>query len=79
MKNEPVITVMSISALVSAALGLLVVFGIEISNEQVEAILGFVAVAVPLILGMLAARARVTPVGKPRPKRRKPRNPSLRA
>jgi hypothetical protein len=64
MGNEPVITAVSISAIVSAALGLLIVFGIDIKQDQVEAILAFVGVVAPLVVGALVARSKVTPVRK---------------
>jgi hypothetical protein len=80
MNREPVVTAVSIGMIVSAALGLLVVFGIPISNEQVEAILAFVSVVAPLALAALYARSRVSPVERPKRRTRKqPRNPNLRA
>jgi hypothetical protein len=66
MKREPVVTVMSISALVSALLYLLVTFGVPITNDQIEAILGFVAVSAPIGLGIWYTRSQVTPVNKDR-------------
>lgn len=61
MKNEPLVTVASITALVAAALALLVSFGLNLSGDQQTAILGFVAVAAPLVVAGVA-RSKVTPV-----------------
>lgn len=60
MSNEPVMTA---SALVAAVLGLLVAFGVQITDDQQRAIATFVAVVVPLAAG-LVARRKVTPVAK---------------
>lgn len=60
MKNEPAITVASITAAVSAAIALLTAFGLNLSTEQTAAILGVVAVVGPLVAGYFT-RAKVTP------------------
>ena len=62
MTREPLITVATITAAVSAVLALLVAFGIDLTGEQQTAILGVVAVAAPLVVGVVARR-KVTPVG----------------
>jgi hypothetical protein len=61
MKNEPLVTVASLTAIVSAVIGLLVAFGVNLSDEQTAAILGIVAVLAPLAVAAFA-RGKVTPV-----------------
>lgn len=61
--SEPVITVATITAAVSAIIALLVAFGLDLSDDQRNAILGVVAVVAPIIAGALA-RGYVTPVPK---------------
>ncbi len=56
MKNEPAITVASITAAVTAFLGLLTAFGLPLTDEQTTAILGVVAVIGPLVVGFIARR-----------------------
>lgn len=60
MKNEPLVTVATITAAVTAVLSLLVAFGIDLSADKQTAILGVVAVAGPLIVAAFA-RGKVTP------------------
>lgn len=62
MNREPLITVASITAAVVAVLSLLTAFGMPLTDDQRQAILGVVAVAAPLVVG-LVARAKVTPNG----------------
>ena len=62
MKNEPLVTLASITAGVTALLALLVAFGIPITQEQQVAILGVVAVVAPFVVA-IAGRAQVTPNG----------------
>lgn len=61
MKTEPAITVGAITAGVTAALALLVSFGLNISTDQQTAILGVVAVLAPIVVGVVT-RPKVTPV-----------------
>ena len=63
MKNEPAITVASITAGVTALLALLAAFGLPLTEEQRTAILGVVAVLAPLAVGLIARRS-VTPSAK---------------
>lgn len=56
MKNEPAVTVASITAGVTAILGLLTAFGLPLTDEQTTAILGVVAVIGPLVVGFIARR-----------------------
>lgn len=65
MRSEPVITTATITAAVAALLGLLVAFGVDLSDDQQKAILGVIAAVGPLVAAYFA-RSRVTPVGKHR-------------
>lgn len=60
VRNEPLVTRASITALVSAVIGVLVVFGVPLNEEQQVAILALVGVLAPLVVAALA-RAKVTP------------------
>lgn len=60
MNTEPAWTVGSITAAVSALVGLLVAFGLPITDGQQNAILAFVGVAAPLVVAWLV-RSRVVP------------------
>lgn len=64
MKNEPVLTAASITAVVAAAIAALVAFGVSLSDDQQKAVLALVAVLAPIVLA-LVARRHVTPVTKP--------------
>jgi hypothetical protein len=61
--NEPSITAGAISALAAAVLTVLVSFGIPLTSEQREAVLGLVAVVAPIIVALLI-RGHVTPSAK---------------
>lgn len=61
MKNEPAVTVASLTAVVTALLALLTAFGLNLSQDQTAAILGVVAVLAPLVSGFIT-RGKVTPV-----------------
>lgn len=63
MNREPVVTVASITAAVAALIGLLIAFGVDLSDDQQKAILAVVAVAGPLVAGIVS-RSKVTPVSK---------------
>ena len=63
MKNEPLVTVATITALVGAVIGLLVAFGVPLTSDQQTAILGVTTVAAPLVVALFV-RSRVTPVDK---------------
>ena len=60
MKNEPLVTLASITAGATALLGLLVAFGVPLTEEQQVAVLAVVAVAAPFVVA-LAGRGQVTP------------------
>lgn len=62
MKNEPVITVAGVTAAVTAVIALLVSFGVDLTQDQQNAILGVVAVVAPLVV--IYARKFVTPNDK---------------
>ena len=62
MKNEPLITVATITSGVTAMLGLLVAFGVPVTQEQQDAILAVVAVVAPVVVA-LVGRGLVTPNG----------------
>lgn len=59
VKNEPVVSAAVITGLVGAILRLLISFGIDITQDQVEAILDVVTLAAPIV-GALIARRFVT-------------------
>lgn len=65
MNREPLFNTAAIVAVVSAALALLVSFGLGIDPGQVQAILTFVTVAAPFVVAYLA-RKKVTPVADPK-------------
>lgn len=56
--REPLISVGTITAVVTAILALLVAFGLNLSDDQQAAVLGFIAVAAPVAVA-LAARGKV--------------------
>ncbi|MEV6801323.1 hypothetical protein AB0M91_23695 [Micromonospora rifamycinica] len=56
--TEPLLTVGSLTALVTAVLALVVAFGLPVSDDQQTAILGVVAVVAPLVV-MAVGRSRV--------------------
>ena len=61
MREEPVFTIAGISAAVAALITLLTAFGLALTHEQTEAILGFTAIVTPLVAAYFQRR-RVTPV-----------------
>lgn len=60
MNHEPLVTTATITAAVTAVIGLLVAFGIPLTDEQQTAILAVVSVLAPLIVAAVA-RGKVTP------------------
>lgn len=56
--SEPLVTVGTITAAVTAVLAMLIAFGLPVSDDQQTAILGVVAVAAPLVVAAIA-RGRV--------------------
>lgn len=59
MKTEPVISTATITAAVSAVIGVLVAFGVPLTDDQKIAVLALVGVAAPLVV--ILARKYVTP------------------
>lgn len=60
IKAEPIVTAAVLVTIVSALLQLLVAFGLQVSDEQTEAILNIVTVAGPLLLAVPFIRRAVT-------------------
>ena len=58
--KEPLVTVAGVTAGVTAVLGLLVAFGVPITQEQQVAILAVVAVVAPIVVAVIGRRF-VTP------------------
>lgn len=65
MNREPALTVGTVTAAVTAVLALLVAFGLDLTDDQRNAILGVVAVLAPLV-ATVVTRGKVTPVNDPR-------------
>lgn len=65
MNREPAVTVATITAAATALIGLLVAFGVPLTDTQQAAILAVVAVAAPLAVGIITRRY-VTPTGRHR-------------
>lgn len=61
--NEPAAVLSSFLAVVVALLALLQVFGVDISDEQQAALIGFVGSVGALAVGLIT-RSLVTPVNK---------------
>lgn len=61
MQKEPLITVGSIVAIVSAVLVFLKSFGVDISDEQQDAIRNLVAVLAPVVLALIARQFVFSP------------------
>ena len=63
MKNEPAVTLTTVMAVIVAALGLLVEFGVDLTSGQQTAIITFCSAVGIVVTGFLI-RQRVTPVAK---------------
>jgi hypothetical protein len=61
MNTEPAAVIGTATAVVAALIALLVSFGVDISDDQQNAILALVGVAAPIVAGVLIRR-KVTPV-----------------
>lgn len=61
--SEPVVSIGSISALVSAVLTLIVVLGVQLPDGFEAAVVGVIAAAGPIVAGVIARRY-VTPNGR---------------
>lgn len=64
MEDEPVVTIGAIQAAVAAFLTMLVVFGVDLSKEQIGAILALFASTAPIAFAFIARR-HVTPYNPP--------------
>lgn len=64
--NEPAVTAGGITALIAALLALGIAFGLPITDQQREAILGVVVIVAPLAVALLV-RPHVTPTAKKQP------------
>lgn len=64
MKREPLFSVASLTAAATAVLGLLIAFGVPLTDDQQSAVLGVIAVAAPFAVAAWGRR-KVTPVTKP--------------
>jgi predicted amino acid dehydrogenase len=60
MRDEPVMTGATVLAIVGSILTLLVSFGVDLTQEQTAAIVGFVGVVAPVAIGFIV-RAKVSP------------------
>ncbi|MFG3709472.1 hypothetical protein [Micromonospora sp. NPDC047730] len=58
---EPLVSVGGITAAATAIIGLLVAFGLDLTDEQRTAILGVVAVAAPLAVAAIGRRRVYAP------------------
>lgn len=56
MRNQPVLTAAFVGSFVIALLNLLVVFGVPMSDEQVQAIQAFVGIVAPVVIALIARR-----------------------
>jgi hypothetical protein len=65
MNNEPLITVGTVTAAVTALLAAAVAFGLDLTDEQTTAVLAVVAVLAPFVVAF-TARGKVTPTANPR-------------
>lgn len=64
MSNAPLITTAAITSLVSAVIAVLVAFGVQLTEAQVTALLGLVAVAAPWVVALVGHRL-TTPLSNP--------------
>lgn len=67
MKNEPIITVSTVTTVVTATIVLLAAFGLNITPEQKVAITGFAGVVAPIVIAFIARKYTI-PVSKAVPK-----------
>lgn len=51
--KEPLVSVATITALASAVLVLVVAFGLKLSADQMTALIGFIAVAAPIVVAVV--------------------------
>lgn len=65
MRNEPLINIAFLTALVTALLSLLTAFGVPITDAQQDAVNQFMLVVAPLLVAFIG-RTLVTPVAEPK-------------
>jgi hypothetical protein len=63
--REPAVVIGTVTSVVTAVLALVVAFGLELTDDQRNAILGVVGAAAPIVAALLV-RPKVTPVADPR-------------
>lgn len=61
-KREPVLTA-AVTTAVLAVIGVLVAFGVNVSDTQTKAIVGLIVAVLPIVAGFVA-RSKVSPVAK---------------
>ncbi len=71
MRNEPLITTGVIASLVAALLVLLNSFGLPLTEEQISAINGFVAVVAPIVVALVGRQYVYGPETVKRERRQK--------
>lgn len=64
INSNPIWTSATIAAVISAAITLLVAFGVKLTGEQITAILGFVGVVAPIAVAIVA-NPKTTPLAAP--------------
>lgn len=64
MNNSPLITTAAITSIVSAAIALIVAFGVHLTAEQQTALMGFITVLAPWIVAMVGHNT-TTPLSAP--------------
>ena len=63
MDREPIVTVATIAAAIGALLTLLVAFGVPLTEDQQQAILGAAVVVAPIVVALVARRWTVPLAG----------------
>lgn len=63
--NQPLLTTAAITSVVGALITLLIAFGVPLTEAQVTAILGFVAVIAPWVVALVGHKL-TTPLNAPR-------------
>lgn len=61
MNTEPAITIASLVALLGAVITLLVVFGIEVTDDQRDAIIAVATIGLPIVAGLVIRAKVVSP------------------
>ena len=61
MERQPLVTVATVTALAAAVLSALVAFGTPLNDGQVQAVLGVIAVAAPVVVAVWGRRLVYSP------------------